>query len=67
MEKKAFDDGKPSSLTADKIKLLEDAGFVWAKRKGQAAWEDKFRELQDFLRKKGHCKCNRKKFQYLTR
>eukprot|EP00535_Pseudo-nitzschia_heimii_P007334 CAMPEP_0197179274 /NCGR_PEP_ID=MMETSP1423-20130617/4287_1 /TAXON_ID=476441 /ORGANISM="Pseudo-nitzschia heimii, Strain UNC1101" /LENGTH=511 /DNA_ID=CAMNT_0042629165 /DNA_START=407 /DNA_END=1942 /DNA_ORIENTATION=- len=55
MEKKAFDERKPSSLTADKIQLLEDAGFVWAKRKGQAAWEDKFRELQDFQQKNGHC------------
>ena len=47
---------KNSSLTDEKIQLLEDAGFVWAKRKGQAAWEEKFRELQLYLEKHGHCK-----------
>ena len=56
MEKKAKDTGKPSSLTDEKIQLLELAGFVWAKRKGQVAWEEKFGELQQYFVKNGHCK-----------
>jgi hypothetical protein len=56
MEKKAKDTGKPSSLTDEKVQLLEEAGFVWAKRKGQVAWEEKFVELQTFLLRNGHCK-----------
>ena len=56
MEKKAKDAGNASSLTDDKIQLLEEAGFVWAKRKGQVAWEEKFSELQQYLEKNGHCK-----------
>lgn len=56
MEKKAKDAGKHSSLTDDKIQLLEEAGFVWAKRKGQVAWEEKFAEVHRYLLKNGNCK-----------
>ena len=56
MEKKAKDAGKPSSLTDDKINMLEEVGFIWAKRKGQAAWDEKFHELQDYKLKYGNCK-----------
>jgi len=55
MEKKAKDGGKASSMTDDKAQLLEEAGFVWAKRKGQTAWEEKFHELQAYLQKNGDC------------
>ena len=65
MEKKSKDAGKSSSLTDEKIQLLEEAGFVWAKRKGQVAWEEKFRELQEYLLKNGNCKSNFLKFRYL--
>lgn len=58
MEKKAKDGGKASSMTKDKAQLLEEAGFVWAKRKGQTAWEEKFRELHEYLQKNGDCKTN---------
>lgn len=59
MEKKAKDSGKPNGLTDDKVRLLEDAGFIWAKHKGQAAWEEKFTELQQFLLAHGHCKTSK--------
>lgn len=55
MEKKAMEAGEKSSMTMEKVRLLEKAGFIWAKRKGQAAWEDKFRELQQFQKEHGHC------------
>ena len=56
MEKKAKDAGKNSSMTDAKIKLLEEIGFVWAKEKGQAAWEESFRQLQAYHEKHGNCK-----------
>lgn len=56
MEKKGMDAGEKTSMTPEKVRLLEKAGFIWAKRKGQAAWEEKFRELQQFQTQNGHCK-----------
>ena len=56
MEKRAKDAGKNSSMTDPKIKLLEGIGFVWAKEKGQAAWEEKFQQLQDYKQLHGNCK-----------
>jgi hypothetical protein len=82
MEKKDMDAGEKSSMTPEKIRLLEMAGkssqgvgsctnigcadpisfyfalsigFQWAKRKGIQAWEDKFRELQLYQQRHGHC------------
>lgn len=55
MEKKAKDEGKSTSLTDEKVEMLEKVGFIWAKRKGQSAWEEKFRELQDYKLKHGTC------------
>lgn len=59
MEKKAKDEGKSTSLTEEKVEMLEKVGFIWAKRKGQSAWEEKFRELQDYKFKHGNCKSHK--------
>ncbi len=57
MEKKKYAAGDDSSsLTADKIELLEKVGFVWAKVKGKDAWEERFREINDYREKHGHGK-----------
>ena len=56
MEKKAKDDGKASSMTNEKAKFLEEAGFVWAKGKGQECWENSFRKLQKYFERHGDCK-----------
>jgi hypothetical protein len=56
MMKKDLDAGKKCGITLEKVHLLEKAGFIWAKRKGQAAWEEKFGELQQFQTQNGHCK-----------
>jgi hypothetical protein len=55
MMKKELDAGKKCGINLEKVRLLEKAGFIWAKRKGQAAWEEKFRELQQFQIQSGHC------------
>lgn len=53
-EKRTFDKGEPSKLTPFRIKLLESAGFVWAKKKGQHAWEEQFQNMLAFKRRHGH-------------
>lgn len=54
MERKKYDRGDKSSLTARKITLLTDMGFVWARDRG-VAWEEKFHELESFKAEHGHC------------
>lgn len=54
MEKKAYDEPNPkSSINPIKIQALENAGFVWAKPKGTSAWEQKYQELQQYVKQKG--------------
>lgn len=55
MEKKALDEGLKSSMTDDKEQALELVGFVWAKRKGQASWDEKFQELRVYCQRNGDC------------
>ena len=57
MEKKAFDEGKKSSFTQAKVDALNAIGFAWAKRKGQAAWSEKFEQLVEYKYKYGDCEC----------
>jgi len=45
MEHKNRVDGKSSSLNDDRMERLQSVGFRWAKRKGQASWEEKFVSL----------------------
>ena len=56
MEKKAHDEGKRNSMTAQKIDALNALGFTWAKRKGQAAWNEKYDELVAYKEVHGDCK-----------
>jgi len=56
MEKKSFDEGNErSSMTQRKIDSLNAIGFVWAKRKGDASWNEKYRELQEYKERFGNC------------
>ncbi len=56
MAKRARDEDKTSSMTDERINLLEKAGFTWAKPKGIRAWEEKFHELKKYFEEHGHCK-----------
>ena len=42
MEQKNRLEGKTSSLTDSRYERLRAVGFRWAKRKGQASWDEKF-------------------------
>jgi hypothetical protein len=56
MEKKFYDeDSRKSSLTPLKIRALEQMDFVWAKRKGEAAWGEKYAELRKYYDANGDC------------
>lgn len=42
MEQKNRVEGKNSSLNDSRLERLQNIGFRWAKRKGQASWEEKY-------------------------
>jgi len=44
---------KTSTLTGERIKLLENIGFVWNCL--ETAWEQHFQDLRDFVLRTGHC------------
>jgi len=44
---------KTSTLTGERIKLLENIGFVWNCL--ETAWEQHFQDLRDYVMRTGHC------------
>jgi hypothetical protein len=46
-------DGKPSSMTPERITSLENLGFVWDSR--GIAWEDRLQNLHEFKALHKHC------------
>lgn len=54
-----FNEGKPSVLNEERIKLLEDIGFIW--NVYEAKWNIKFEELSYFYEINGHCRVPSKK------
>ena len=55
MEKKQLDLGEKVAMTSDRVKLLEKVGFVWAKKKGEHAWQVRYDELVEYRKRHGHC------------
>ena len=54
-EKRKFDQGKPSSITQERIDRLDGIGFEWGLRLAAAdAWERHFRELQAYQERFGN-------------
>ena len=50
---KLMQESKQSSMTQERIKILEDIGFIWDSH--EAAWEERLKELLDFKTDKGNC------------
>ena len=48
MEKKKLDKGEKTSMTPQRKDRLEAIDFKWAKAKGQASWDMRFKELKAF-------------------
>jgi hypothetical protein len=55
MEMKFYNESRKSSLTANKIEALTNMDFVWAKRKGETAWDEKYAELREYCMENGNC------------
>ncbi len=55
MEYKLLQDNEKSSMSEDRLAALKSIGFVWAKRKGQATWDTKFKQLLEYKAKHGDC------------
>eukprot|EP00585_Thalassiosira_rotula_P004067 CAMPEP_0196141100 /NCGR_PEP_ID=MMETSP0910-20130528/8772_1 /TAXON_ID=49265 /ORGANISM="Thalassiosira rotula, Strain GSO102" /LENGTH=745 /DNA_ID=CAMNT_0041402137 /DNA_START=124 /DNA_END=2361 /DNA_ORIENTATION=- len=55
MEQKNRIEGKNSSLNDSRLERLQRIGFRWAKRKGQASWDEKFNELVAYKARFGNC------------
>lgn len=61
-------EGETNSLTDDRVKALEELGFVWAMkpisenraRHLQSMWEARIQELQEYKNQHGHCNVPRK-------
>ena len=54
MEKKRHDDDERSALNQEKINALAAIDFTWAKQKGSALWDAKFRDLLRYRAETGH-------------
>ncbi len=52
---KRTDGKKKSSLNDSRLERLQSIGFRWAKRKGQASWENHFDALVSYKEEYGHC------------
>lgn len=46
-------EGKPSTMTDERVLALNALGFVWNAH--EAGWEERFNELLQFKAEKGHC------------
>mmetsp|Transcript_5649 Transcript_5649/g.13316 ORF Transcript_5649/g.13316 Transcript_5649/m.13316 type:complete len:384 (+) Transcript_5649:55-1206(+) len=52
-QRKLLIDGKQSSMIPDRIRLLDEIGFVWNAQ--EAAWDRQLVDLKSFQAKYGHC------------
>ena len=50
---KLMRDGKASTMTEERVKALEDIGFVWDSQ--GAAWGERLAELRQYRQEFGHC------------
>lgn len=50
---KLMRDGKSSTMTEERVKALEDIGFVWDSQ--GAAWGERLAELRQYRQEFGHC------------
>eukprot|EP00584_Thalassiosira_punctigera_P012001 CAMPEP_0172553818 /NCGR_PEP_ID=MMETSP1067-20121228/51849_1 /TAXON_ID=265564 ORGANISM="Thalassiosira punctigera, Strain Tpunct2005C2" /NCGR_SAMPLE_ID=MMETSP1067 /ASSEMBLY_ACC=CAM_ASM_000444 /LENGTH=383 /DNA_ID=CAMNT_0013342055 /DNA_START=171 /DNA_END=1322 /DNA_ORIENTATION=+ len=57
--RKAFLEGKASDITANQIRVLDNASFPWI-RDSSERWDAHFRELLEYKEKHGHCNVPRR-------
>jgi hypothetical protein len=52
-QNKLLKEGKPSTMTEERIKLLDNVGFVWDSH--HSTWEERVAELCQYKKRIGHC------------
>jgi hypothetical protein len=52
-QRKLLIDGKQSSIIPERVKLLDEIGFVWNAQ--ETAWERQLTDLKEFREQEGHC------------
>lgn len=55
---KKLQDGKDSSLTAQRLQRLTAIGFEMSPRPRHISWEDRIQSLREFVLEHGHCRPN---------
>ena len=53
---KLHQEGKPSSMTAERIQELESVDFEWEVRAHNGSWNERFDQLREFKVQFGHCR-----------
>jgi hypothetical protein len=53
-EYRKMQNGKPSSMTQQRVDELSRLSFTWAIRDSHTSWEDRFNELKEFYNANGH-------------
>jgi hypothetical protein len=48
-------EGKPSPMTEERVKALEDVGFCWSTTNADADWNARIKELQTYKDQHGNC------------
>jgi Helicase associated domain len=49
-----FENNRRSSMTPRRMELLDEVGFDWGTRRGDAAWTNRYNELVEFFRTNRH-------------
>jgi hypothetical protein len=52
-QRKLLHDGQKSTMTHERVKMLDELGFVWDSH--EASWQERLSELIKFRVKNGHC------------
>ena len=53
--------GQRSSMTRDRIEMLEKIGFEWSHDQWYEVWHERYEELKNFKKHHGHCNVSRSK------
>lgn len=48
-------EGKPSPMTEERVKALEEVGFFWSTTNADADWNARIKELKEFKAQHGNC------------
>jgi len=53
-------------FSTDRLQALEEVGFVWARRKGQPSWDNRYDELLVYRQQHGNCEVRKSQFPHFA-